>query len=66
MTQEDNNVKQSTQHQIAGKLHEAAGKIKQVVGHATKNPDLEAEGIGEKVGGKVQSLVGRVEKAVGK
>jgi uncharacterized protein YjbJ (UPF0337 family) len=63
--QEKSNLKQSTQHQIAGKLHETAGKIKQVIGHATNNPDLEAEGIGEKVGGKVQGIVGRIEKAVG-
>jgi uncharacterized protein YjbJ (UPF0337 family) len=32
---------------------------------ATNNPDLEAEGQGEKIGGKVQKKIGQVEKVLG-
>jgi uncharacterized protein YjbJ (UPF0337 family) len=39
------------------------GRLK--AGRATNNPDLEAEGIGEKIGGKVQKKIGRVEKLLG-
>jgi len=42
------------------------GKVKEKVGRATNNPNLEAEGIGEKIGGKVQKKIGRVEKVLGK
>lgn len=66
MNQEESNVKDSTQDRVEGKLREAAGKIKQVIGHATNNPDLEAEGIAEKITGKIQNTVGHIEKAVGK
>jgi len=41
------------------------GTIKETVGHATNNPDLEADGAAEKIGGKVRKKVGDVEKAVG-
>jgi uncharacterized protein YjbJ (UPF0337 family) len=41
------------------------GKVKEKVGRATNNPDLEAEGIREKIGGKVQKEIGRVEKVLG-
>jgi uncharacterized protein YjbJ (UPF0337 family) len=41
------------------------GKVKEKVGHLTNNPDLEAEGQDEKVGGKVQKKIGQVEKVLG-
>src|SRR5690242_11596377 len=47
-------MKDSTKDQAQGKLHEMKGKIKEKVGHATDNPDLEAEGQDEKVAGKIQ------------
>ena len=50
---------------MEGKAHEVKGAVKEKIGHATNNPDLEAEGQGEKVGGKVQKKVGEVEKVVG-
>jgi uncharacterized protein YjbJ (UPF0337 family) len=58
-------MKLSTNDRATGKLHEVQGAIKQKVGELTKNPDLEDEGKTEKAGGKVQSFVGKVEKAVG-
>jgi uncharacterized protein YjbJ (UPF0337 family) len=36
------------------------------VGQLTNDPDLEAEGIGEKIGGTVQKKIGQVKKVLGK
>ncbi|MDP8990981.1 MAG: CsbD family protein, partial [Acidobacteriota bacterium] len=54
-------MKPSTTDQLEGALHEAKGKLKQKVGQVTKNPNLEAQGQAEKIGGKVQKKVGQVE-----
>lgn len=59
-------MKPSTEDQIKGKFHEAKGAIKEKAGHATNNPNLEAEGQDEKVAGKVQKKVGQVEKVLEK
>ncbi|MGB2899206.1 MAG: CsbD family protein [Candidatus Acidiferrum sp.] len=59
-------MKPSTENKIAGKVHEVKGTIKEKVGELTNDPDLEGEGIGEKIAGKVQEKVGQVEKALGK
>ncbi len=58
-------MKPSTENEIAGKVHEVKGTIKEKVGELTNDPDLEGEGIGEKIAGKVQKKVGQVEKALG-
>ena len=55
----------STTDQIKGKLHEVKGAVKQKVGKAVNDPELEAEGQDEKVGGKIQKKVGQVEKVAG-
>ena len=47
---------------MKGTAHELKGAVKEEVGHATNNPDLEDEGTAEKIGGKVQKKVGDVEK----
>jgi uncharacterized protein YjbJ (UPF0337 family) len=57
-------MKPSTENEIAGKIHEVKGKVKEKVGHLTNDRDLEAEGTVEKVTGKLQKKVGEVEKAV--
>ena len=59
-------MKPSTENEIAGKVHEVKGKIKEKVGQLTNDPDLEAEGIGEKIGGKVQKKIRQVKKVLGK
>jgi uncharacterized protein YjbJ (UPF0337 family) len=41
------------------------GAIRQKAGELTKNPNLEADGRAEKNAGKVQNVVGKIEKAVG-
>jgi uncharacterized protein YjbJ (UPF0337 family) len=55
-------MKESTKDQVAGKVHEVKGAVKEKIGHATNDPDLMDEGTGEKIAGKVQKKVGQVEK----
>jgi uncharacterized protein YjbJ (UPF0337 family) len=62
---QEKNMKPSTQDRTEGKLHEVKGKVKEKVGKATNNPDLEVSGEAEKNAGKVQKWIGRAEKAVG-
>ena len=59
-------MKPSTENEIAGKVHEIKGTIKQKVGQLTNDPDLEGEGIGEKIAGKVQKKIGQLEKIIEK
>jgi uncharacterized protein YjbJ (UPF0337 family) len=58
-------MKPSTEDKTTGTLHEVKGAIKQKAGEITNNPNLEADGIAEKNVGKVQHVVGKIEKAVG-
>ena len=44
---------------------EVKGKIKEKVGKATNNPNLENEGANEKTAGKVQKKIGQIEKVLG-
>jgi uncharacterized protein YjbJ (UPF0337 family) len=55
-------MKQSSKDQAEGTIHEVKGKVKEKVGRATNNPNLEDEGTDEKVAGKVQKKVGQVER----
>ena len=59
-------MKQSTTDKATGEFHEVKGKVKEKIGRAMNNPDLEAEGRGEKIGGKIQKKIGQVEKVLGK
>ena len=59
-------MKSGTENQIAGKVHEVKGAIKEKVGELTNDPGLEGEGIGEQIAGKVQKKIGQVQKAVEK
>jgi uncharacterized protein YjbJ (UPF0337 family) len=59
-------MKPSTENEVAGKVHEVKGKIKEKVGQLTNDPDLEAEGTGEKIAGKIQNKIGQVEKVLEK
>jgi len=58
-------VKESMKDAIKGTEHELKGAVKQKVGNATNNPNLQAEGQDERVAGKIQKKVGQVEKVVG-
>jgi uncharacterized protein YjbJ (UPF0337 family) len=59
-------MKSSKQDNAEGKLHKVKGKIKEIVGKAIMNPDLEAEGKEEGRTGKVQEKIGDIKKVVGK
>ena len=59
-------MKPSTIDNAEGKFHQMKGKVKEKAGQLTNNRDLEAEGTLEKVAGKVQGIIGRVEKALEK
>ncbi len=58
-------MKPSTQDKSEGKIHELKGKIKEEVGKVTKNPNLEGQGKGEKIAGKIQTRIGHAEQALG-
>jgi uncharacterized protein YjbJ (UPF0337 family) len=59
-------MKSSTKDQAEGTFHEVKGKVKEVAGKLSDNPDLEAEGAGEKIAGRVQGKIGQVKKVFGK
>ena len=51
-------MKSSVKNIAKGKMHQAKGKIKEVVGAAVGNPGLEVEGKVEGVDGKIQEKLG--------
>lgn len=57
-------MKRSTKNRAEGAFHELKGSIKAKVGKLTKNRRLEAKGIVEKVGGKIQKKAGQAESAI--
>ena len=59
-------MKSSTKDNAEGKMHHTKGKIKEIVGKAVGNRDLEAEGKVEKLDGIIQEKLGQVEKVFGK
>ncbi len=58
-------MKDSTKDELTGKAHELKGAVKEKVGQATNNPDLELEGQDEQTDGTIQKKVGQVKKLVG-
>jgi uncharacterized protein YjbJ (UPF0337 family) len=59
-------MKPGTQDQVEGKLHDVKGKVKEVAGRITNDPDMEAEGEAEEIAGKIQIKIGQVKKVLGK
>ncbi|MBV9999269.1 MAG: CsbD family protein [Verrucomicrobia bacterium] len=55
-------MEDSTKDKVKGNVDQASGKVKEKLGQATDNPDLEAEGTGERIKGKVQEKVGDIKK----
>jgi uncharacterized protein YjbJ (UPF0337 family) len=55
-------MKTSTQNEIAGKAHEVKGKIREKAGELANDPDLEGEGISERVAGIVQKKLGQLQR----
>ena len=52
--------------QVKGRTSTVTGKIKESVGKATGDKDLEVQGTAEKVGGKVRATYGDVKDDVKK
>ena len=59
-------MKSSTRDEAEGKWHQMKGKVKEIAGIVSLNPDLEAEGKEEGRSGKVQEKIGEIKKVVGK
>ena len=59
-------MKSSIRDKTEGTFHEVKGKVKEVSGKLSDNPELEAEGTNEKIAGKVQQGIGKVKKVPGK
>ena len=59
-------MKSSARDNAEGKMHQAKGNIKKVVGKIVGNRDLKAEGEDENLEGKVQEKVGQVKKVIGR
>jgi uncharacterized protein YjbJ (UPF0337 family) len=58
-------MKSSMKDKVEGTFHEAKGKVKEVAGEITDNPNLETKGKSEKIAGKVQEKIGQVKKVLG-
>ena len=65
VVKQEGDMKPSTKDEAKGKFHEVKGRIKEKVGKAINNPDLEAEGTNERLAGKVQKKIGQVKKVLG-
>ena len=52
------------EHQVKGKLKEAAGEVQERTGRALGDTDQEARGAAREVEGKVQKKAGDVKEAV--
>ncbi len=59
-------MKSSTKDEAKGTFHQVKGQIKETVGKLVNDPELEGEGKGEKIAGKVQKKIGQVEKVLEK
>ena len=59
-------MKSSMTDKVEGAGREIKGKVKETAGQMVGNPDLEARGEAEKLGGKAQRKVGDVKKVFGK
>jgi uncharacterized protein YjbJ (UPF0337 family) len=58
-------TKPSTKDELEGNLHDLKGTVKEKAGQVVNDPDLEADGKAEKIGGKIQKKIGQVEKILG-
>ena len=54
-------MKSGTRDEAEGKWHKVKGKVKEIAGEISDDPNLEAEGTNEKIAGKVQEKIGQVK-----
>ena len=58
-------MKSSMKDKVKGTFHETKGKVKEMAGEISDNPELEAKGKAENIAGKVQEKIGQVKKVLG-
>ena len=58
-------MRNSCKDQAKGLFHQVKGSAKEIAGKISGDEQLEAEGTGEKVAGKVQKKFGQVKKILG-
>jgi len=63
---EDTMTKSSIRDKAEGAFHEVKGTAKEIAGRFSKDQDLEAEGVGEKIFGRAQGKLGQIKKVLGK
>lgn len=51
--------------EVEGKLDQAKGAVKETVGRAVGNKDMESEGAADRASGNVQEGVGEAKRSVG-
>ena len=51
--------------EIAGKVEQLKGKVKQAVGNATDDPKLHGEGVADEAGGELREGFGTAKRKVG-
>ena len=54
-------MEDSTKDKVKGNVDQASGTVKEKLGQATDDPELQDEGTGEKLKGKVQEKVGDIK-----
>ena len=54
-------MKSGTRDEAEGKWHKVKGKIKEIAGKVSMNPDLEAEGKEETRAGQIQEKIGEIK-----
>jgi uncharacterized protein YjbJ (UPF0337 family) len=59
-------MKSGARDEAEGKWHKVKGKVKEIAGDLSDDPNLEADGTNEKIAGKVQEKIGQVKKVLGK
>jgi uncharacterized protein YjbJ (UPF0337 family) len=59
-------MKTNAEDQTEGRFHKIKGRVKEMAGKITDDPQLEAEGKAENTAGKVQEKIGQIKKVLGK
>ena len=59
-------MKSGTRDKAEGKWHQVKGKVKEIAGDLSDDPNLEAEGKNEGRAGRIQEKIGEIKKVVDK
>jgi uncharacterized protein YjbJ (UPF0337 family) len=52
-------------NEIRGKIDQAKGDVKERIGRANQDPDLEDEGTAERISGNIEEGIGRARRKTG-